>query len=141
MGLLSYAIHKHSCRSQHISVLTTCTFMFRQVCTIEPLFFKTTSGMHRRPFEGRHLVSNLNRNLFFAVSSLSTIDNRGIQDIFSRKFIYFSRIFFTLLKNNRLQVDIVQVHFQIAGKERSPHKYNVNLKVLLVVFFSSPLFV
>ena len=54
--LLSYAIHKNSCRSQHTSVLTTCTFMFRQVCTIEPSFFKTTSGMHRRPFEGRHLV-------------------------------------------------------------------------------------
>ena len=36
-------IHKHSCGSQHISVLTTCTYM-------------TTSGMHRRPFESRHLV-------------------------------------------------------------------------------------
>ena len=40
----------------YISVLTSCTFMFRQVCTIEPSFFKTTSGMHRRPFEGRYLV-------------------------------------------------------------------------------------
>ena len=30
--------------------------MFRQVCIIEPSFFNTTSGMHRRPFEGRHLV-------------------------------------------------------------------------------------
>ena len=30
--------------------------MCRQVCIIEPSFFKTTSGMHRRPFEGRHLV-------------------------------------------------------------------------------------
>ena len=59
IGLLSYAIHKHSCRSQHISVLTTCTFMFRQVCTIEPSFFNTTSGMHRRPLEGRHLVNYL----------------------------------------------------------------------------------
>ena len=29
--------------SQHISVLTKCTYMM-------------TSGMHRRPFEGRHLV-------------------------------------------------------------------------------------
>ena len=43
-------------RSQHVSVLTTCTFMFRQLVTIEPSFFKTTSGMHRRSFEGRHLV-------------------------------------------------------------------------------------
>ena len=38
-----HSIHKHSSRSQHLSVLTTCTYM-------------TTSGMHRRPFEGRHLV-------------------------------------------------------------------------------------
>ena len=37
----------------NIYVLTTCTFMFRQVCIIEPSFFNTTSGMHRRPSEGR----------------------------------------------------------------------------------------
>ena len=55
MDLLSYAFHKHSCRSQHISVSTTTfIFMFRLVCTIEPSFFKTTSGMHRLPFEIRH---------------------------------------------------------------------------------------
>ena len=30
--------------------------MFRPVCAIEPSFFKTTSGMHRRLFEGLHLV-------------------------------------------------------------------------------------
>ena len=53
---LSHAIDKHSNRSQHISVLTTCTFMFRPVCIFEPSFFNTTSGMHCRPFEGRHLV-------------------------------------------------------------------------------------
>ena len=35
--------------------------MFRQVCIIEPLFFKTMSGMHRRPFEGRHLVFMRNK--------------------------------------------------------------------------------
>ena len=52
-----YVIHKHSCRSQHISVLTTCTFTFRRVCTIEPSFLKTTSAMHRRLFKGRHLVT------------------------------------------------------------------------------------
>ena len=39
-----------------ISVLTTCTFMVRQVCIIEPSFFNATSGMHRRPIEGRQLV-------------------------------------------------------------------------------------
>ena len=42
--------------SQHISVLTTCTFMFRQVCIIEPSFFNAASGMHRHSIEGRHLV-------------------------------------------------------------------------------------
>ena len=31
--------------------------MFRQVCIIEPSFFNTTSGIHRRPLEGRHLVN------------------------------------------------------------------------------------
>ena len=56
--MLSYAIHKHSCRSQHISVLTTCKFMIRKVCTIEPSFFNATSGMHHRPLEGRNLVKN-----------------------------------------------------------------------------------
>ena len=30
--------------------------MYQQVCTIEPSFFKTMSEMHRRPFEGWHLV-------------------------------------------------------------------------------------
>ena len=40
----------------NISVLTTCTFMFLQVCTVELSFFNTTSGMHRRPFKCRHLV-------------------------------------------------------------------------------------
>ena len=34
-----HAIYKHSCRFQHISVLTTCTFTFRQICIIEPSFF------------------------------------------------------------------------------------------------------
>ena len=56
VSLLSYAIHKHSSRSQHISVVTTCTFMLQQVSIIEPSFCKTTSGMHCRPFEGRHLI-------------------------------------------------------------------------------------
>ena len=58
IGLLFHAIHKHSSRSQHISVLTTCTFMFQQVCIIEPSFwnFRQASGMHRRFFEGQHLV-------------------------------------------------------------------------------------
>ena len=30
--------------------------IFQQVCTIEPSLFKTTSGTHLRPFDGRHLV-------------------------------------------------------------------------------------
>ena len=32
--------------------------MFRQACTIEPSFFETTSGMHHRPFECRHLIND-----------------------------------------------------------------------------------
>ena len=30
--------------------------MFPQVCTVESSFLNTTSGMHRRPIEGQHLV-------------------------------------------------------------------------------------
>ena len=56
IDLLSYAIHKHSIRSQSISVLTKCTFMLRQLCIIEPSFFNATSGRPRRPIEGRHIV-------------------------------------------------------------------------------------
>ena len=57
IGLLSYAIHQHSSRSQHISVFTTCIFMSRQVCVIEPSFFNSTSGIHRHLYEDRHLVA------------------------------------------------------------------------------------
>ena len=52
---LCYPLYKHSSWYQHISMLPTCTFMFRQVCTIKPSFFRTTCGMHRRPFKDRHL--------------------------------------------------------------------------------------
>ena len=46
IGLLSHAVHIHWCRSQHMYVLTTCTFMSRQqVCTIEPSFFKMTGWL------------------------------------------------------------------------------------------------
>ena len=38
-----HSSYKHSSRFQHVSVLTTCTFMM-------------TSGMHRRPLESLHLV-------------------------------------------------------------------------------------
>ena len=65
-----YTIYKHSSSSQHISVLTTCTFMFRQVCTIEPSFFNAASGMHRRPFEGRHLVNNCNILYIYIIYTL-----------------------------------------------------------------------
>ena len=58
IGLLSHAIHEHSSRSPHtyICVNYIHIFMLRQVCAIEPSFFNATSGMHRRPFKGRHLV-------------------------------------------------------------------------------------
>ena len=55
--IMNHDIHKHLSRSLHIlSELTTCTFMFPQVYSIEPSFFETTSRMHRHPSEGRHLV-------------------------------------------------------------------------------------
>ena len=56
MGLLSYGIHKHLCRSQHIFVLTTWTFYALTSLHHWTCFFNTASGMHRRPFKGRHLV-------------------------------------------------------------------------------------
>ena len=52
----NHAIHKHSRSSQHMWVLTKCTFIFRQVCTIELHSLIRHRGMHRRHFEGRHLV-------------------------------------------------------------------------------------
>ena len=57
---LAYTVYIDGCflmLSINIHVgLNICSFMLRQVCTIEPLFFETTSGIYRRPFEGRHLV-------------------------------------------------------------------------------------
>ena len=52
-----HSIHKHSSRSQHI-ISVLANYMHIYVSTslpIEPSFFKTISGMHRRPFEGRTL--------------------------------------------------------------------------------------
>ena len=68
----------------YLCLLATCTFKFRQVCIIESLFIKTTSGMHR-PFEGRHLVL-FNGN----VLSLSLM----IQ-IFTGKEVQFEEVQFT----------------------------------------------
>ena len=62
--MLSMNIHEGL---KHISVLTSCTYMFRQVCIIEPSFFNTLSEMHRRSFEGRHLVSCVANFLGFNV--------------------------------------------------------------------------
>ena len=56
IGLISHAIRKYSCWSQHISVLTTCTFMFfDKFAPLNLQLFKTTSRMHRCSFEGRHI--------------------------------------------------------------------------------------
>ena len=41
--------------STHICV-NYMHIIFLQVCIIGPSFFTATSGMHRRLFEGRHLV-------------------------------------------------------------------------------------
>ena len=59
MGLLINAVHKNHAGLDIISVLTTCACMIRQVNTIQPSLLKTTSGMHHRPFECRHLVFSL----------------------------------------------------------------------------------
>ena len=56
IDVLFNAIHKCSSRYKLISVLTTYTFMVRQVCIMEPSFFKKRSGRHRRPIGGRHLI-------------------------------------------------------------------------------------
>ena len=70
ISLFSYAIHKYSSRSQHISVLTICTFIFWQFCTIEPSFFNATSGKHRLPIEGRHIVLRLFYLLFLSLAKM-----------------------------------------------------------------------
>ena len=72
IDLLSYVIHKHSSRSQHVAVLNTCPYMFRQVYIIESSFFNTTSGMHRRPIEGKHLVEIVSKYSinYYACSTL-----------------------------------------------------------------------
>ena len=77
-------------RSQHISVLTTCTFMFRQLGTIEPSFFKTTSGMHRRPFEGQHLV------FFGSVEPTELAINRDLNVIWWHLYVVWWRVYVSL---------------------------------------------
>ena len=64
-----YPKNNHVSLNIIISVLTTCTFMFRQACTIEPSFFKMTSGMHLRLFKGQHLVFYP----FYVLERLSTL--------------------------------------------------------------------
>ena len=87
IGMLSYAIHKHSSRSQLVSVLTTCTFMFRQVCIIEPSFFNAASGMYRRPFKGRHLVKDL------FLLCIDTIERRLWATIITDSKLFFPYIY------------------------------------------------
>ena len=58
--------------------------IFRQVCTIGPSFFNTTSGMHRRPIEGRIMF-------FF----LGLCNPTGVDFFF---FYFFFFLFFFLLK-------------------------------------------
>ena len=57
MGAIMQSIHIQVCLN--IYVLITCTFMFQQFYTIEPSLFKTTLGVNRRIFEGRHLVQKV----------------------------------------------------------------------------------
>ena len=67
MKFLAYTVHidgsAFSCYAwtfMKISAYICVNYMHiyvSTVCAIEPSFFKTTLGMHRCPFEGRHLVS------------------------------------------------------------------------------------
>ena len=52
-----------------------------QVCTIEPSLFKTTLGMYRRPFEGRHLV-------LMSLIKLHFGQRHGIVNLNFKIFIY-----------------------------------------------------
>ena len=70
----SVNIHAGLTLSTELSVLTTCTFMLQQVCTIGPSFFNTISGMHRCPIEGRHLVFNYCHHLLLQASCLGIPD-------------------------------------------------------------------
>ena len=56
--------------------------MFRQVCTIEPSFFETTSGMHRRPIEVRHLINPLlpNGKICSRIVKISFLKTEGITE-------------------------------------------------------------
>ena len=57
ISLLSFAIHKHWSRSQHISVLTSYMHIYFSTSLHHKTFILWYDiGMHRRPFEGRHLV-------------------------------------------------------------------------------------
>ena len=52
----NHAIHKHSSRSQHNYILTNIYLYFEKFAPLNLYFFKTKLGIHRRLFEGRHLV-------------------------------------------------------------------------------------
>ena len=73
IGLLSYAILSIQVG---LNIISVSTFMFEEVSIIELSFFNTTSGMHRRPFEGRHLV------LFYIASINFFIFNFQSENLF-----------------------------------------------------------
>ena len=92
IGLLNYTIYKFSCRSQYISVLTICTFMFRLVSIIEPLFFNATSGVQRLPIELLIAVDNgseigMSLSFHHAFHKTYVIPSRISQNIISTLFM------------------------------------------------------
>ena len=78
--------------------------MFRQVCIIEPSFFNTTSGMHRRPFEARQLVL-----LFFLAQFYLTLVLKICQNLcILNTFYVFSK--FTYPKYLNVRLSFIQVY-------------------------------
>ena len=61
------SINIHVCLNIYLCVLTSCTIIFQQVCTIEPSFFNMPSGMYRRPIEGQHLVLCMESSFVYGV--------------------------------------------------------------------------
>ena len=99
---------KHSYRSQQpISVLTTLTFMFRQVCTIKPSFFQdigdtwsslpgSTSSSSRLPFQDRppfHLIHRRKLAPFLITPTVEARFSNSHLQLFDRNKLIFKIIY------------------------------------------------
>ena len=87
-GAIMLPINIHVVLNIAISMLTTCTYIVRQVCTFEPSFFSLRR--HRRCIvvvssrpEGRHLVIHISFLLFTLISSYKRTPFCGFQGLLS----------------------------------------------------------